>query len=172
MIETYNDLKLYLAEDYKANHISNGLIRGYVRGGETVRYVTCLRICEYLLNTKHRILYYLMKTRLKRMQIKYGIFIEPNTFGYGLWIVHPGGIIVNPKCYIGNYCVLHHNVTIGNDGKIDMPPRIGNHCFIGANACVIGPLELGNEVTIGAGAVVTRSYGDRCTLIGVPAHIK
>ena len=33
MIETYNELKLYLAEDYKANHISNGLIRGYVRGG-------------------------------------------------------------------------------------------------------------------------------------------
>ena len=85
---------------------------GYVRGGETVRYVTCLRICEYLLNTKHRILYYLMKTRLKRMQIKYGIFIEPNTFGYGLWIVHPGGIIVNPKCYIGNYCVIT-NARIG-----------------------------------------------------------
>lgn len=113
-----------------------------------------------------------MKTRLKRMQIKYGIFIEPNTFGYGLWIVYPGGIIVNPKCCIGNYCVLHHNVTIGNDGKVDIPPRIGNHCFIGENACVIGSLELGNEVTIGAGAVVTRSYGDRCTFIGVPAHIK
>lgn len=33
MIETYSDLKRYLAEDYKANHISNGLIRGYIRGG-------------------------------------------------------------------------------------------------------------------------------------------
>lgn len=32
MIETNNDIKLYLAEDYKANHISNGLIHGYVRG--------------------------------------------------------------------------------------------------------------------------------------------
>lgn len=33
MIETYNDLKLYLAEDYIANHISNVLIRGYIQGG-------------------------------------------------------------------------------------------------------------------------------------------
>lgn len=141
-------------------------------GGVTVRYVTCLRICEYFLNTKHRILYHLNKARLKRMQIKYGIFIEPNSFGYGLWIVHPGGIVVNPKSCVGNYCVIHQNVTIGNDGKTDIPPRIGDRCFIGASACIIGAVNLGNDVTIGAGAVVTKSYGDGCTLIGVPAHNK
>lgn len=113
-----------------------------------------------------------MKARLKRMQIKYGIFIEPNTFGYGLWILHSGGIIVYQKCCIGNYCVLHHNVTIGNDGKVDISPIIGDHCFIGASACIIGPVNLGNDVTIGAGAVVTKSFGDGCTLIEVPARNK
>ena len=115
-------------------------------------------------------MYYFVKFILKRMQVKYGLFIEPNVFGMGLCINHIGGIVINPRCRIGNYCVIHQNVTIGNDGKIDKAPLIGDNCFIGANACIIGNIVLGSNVTVGAGAVVTKNFGSECTLVGVPAQ--
>jgi serine O-acetyltransferase len=43
-------------------------------------------------------------------------------------------------------------------------------CYLGANATIIGPLVLGNNISIGASACVVKSYlEDNIILIGVPA---
>lgn len=47
---------------------------------------------------------------------------------------------------------------------------MGDNCVLGANACLMGPLILGDNVTIGSGAVVTKSFQGPCFLAGVPAR--
>lgn len=51
------------------------------------------------------------------------------------------------------------------------PIIIGDNCWIGANATVVGGVTLGDNVVIAAGAVVTRSYPDNVVLAGVPAKV-
>ena len=51
------------------------------------------------------------------------------------------------------------------------PIRIGNKCWIGANAIVLPGVSLGDHVIVGAGAIVTKSFPSNCTIAGVPARI-
>ena len=43
--------------------------------------------------------------------------------------------------------------------------------MIGSGAKVIGPCVIGNNVKIGANAVVAKDVPDNCTVVGVPAYI-
>ena len=49
------------------------------------------------------------------------------------------------------------------------PVSIGNHCWIGGHATILPGVTLGNNVIVGAGAVVTRSFGDNLVIAGNPA---
>lgn len=40
-----------------------------------------------------------------------------------------------------------------------------------ANSVVIGNISIGDNVSIGAGAVVTKSVPDNCTVVGNPMRI-
>lgn len=51
------------------------------------------------------------------------------------------------------------------------PVRIGNYCWIGANAVILPGVELGEGVVVGAGAVVTHSFPGHVVIAGVPARI-
>lgn len=51
------------------------------------------------------------------------------------------------------------------------PIQIGTHCWIGANAVILAGVTLGNNVIVGAGAVVTKSFPDNCVIGGVPARV-
>ena len=50
-------------------------------------------------------------------------------------------------------------------------PTIGNDCVIGAGACILGEIHIGNNVKVGANAVVLCDIPDCCTVVGVPAQI-
>lgn len=51
------------------------------------------------------------------------------------------------------------------------PIIIGKRCWIAANAVILPGVELGDEVVVGAGAVVTRSFPDGAIVAGVPAKL-
>nr|WP_240893989.1 acyltransferase [Limisphaera ngatamarikiensis] len=54
---------------------------------------------------------------------------------------------------------------------IPAPPiRIGKRCWIGANAVILPGVQLGDDVIVGAGAVVTKSFPSGSVLVGVPAR--
>ena len=42
---------------------------------------------------------------------------------------------------------------------------------LGANVTIIGPVHIGNNVTVAAGAVVVKDVPDNCMVAGVPAKI-
>jgi serine O-acetyltransferase len=50
-------------------------------------------------------------------------------------------------------------------------PTIGNHFYAGAGAKILGKIEVGSDVRVGANSVVIQSLPDGVTAIGVPARI-
>lgn len=89
--------------------------------------------------------------------------------GYGLYIGHEGPIVVNPTAVIGNNVNLSQFTTIGsNHGKA---ATIGDNVYIGPNVCIVEDIHIGNNVTIGAGSVVTKSIPDNATAVGNYAKV-
>ena len=140
------------------------------------RYSLLFRITRFLKNGGPKILpiYLLFRYILYRNQIRFGISIPYNTeIGKGLYIGHFGSIVLNAKCTIGINCNLNHGVTIGEayGGKYPGVPTIGNNVYIGPGSTIIGGVLIGDDVAIGAGAVVARSFPDFSVVGGVPASI-
>jgi len=54
--------------------------------------------------------------------------------------------------------------------KKTTPIVIGRHCWIGANAVILPGVTLGDNVVVGAGAVVTKSVPSNTIVAGVPAR--
>lgn len=139
------------------------------------KYQRILRKVEYYSNKesvlcKAMLVFY--KLRLKNLGIKLGFSIDPFVFGPGLSIAHYGCITVNPNARVGSNCRIHEGVTLGATNGESGAPIIGDNCFIGSGAKIIGQIEIGNDVAIGAGAVVVKSCEeDGVTLGGVPASI-
>ena len=115
---------------------------------------------------------YLFLFRLVEMTT--GISINATAqIGPGLYIGHFGGIIIGSGVVMGSKCNISQGVTIGVGGREEHRgyPRVGDRVYIGPGAKVFGPIEIGNDVAIGANAVVTRSLPDRAVVGGVPAQI-
>ncbi|HEX3158287.1 MAG TPA: sugar O-acetyltransferase [Gemmatimonadaceae bacterium] len=52
------------------------------------------------------------------------------------------------------------------------PIRIGNGVWIGASVTVLPGVEIGDNTTIGAGSVVTRSIPANCVAVGNPCRVR
>lgn len=114
--------------------------------------------------------YSLCHRMLNRYARKYGVHIEPQTkIGYGLYLSHCFGIIINPTAIIGNNVNLSQFTTIGSNEE--NAAIIGNDVYIGPNVCIVENVNIADRVTIGAGAVVVKDVPDNATVVGVPTHI-
>ena len=103
-----------------------------------------------------------------------GMSIAPQaTIGPGLYVGHFGGVVVNGDAVLGAHVNLSQGVTIGVGGRGDARgcPRIGDRCYIGPGAKLFGAITLGDDVAVGANAVVTRSAEPRSVLVGSPARV-
>ena len=63
------------------------------------------------------------------------------------------GTVIRERCRIGNYCIIHPNVTIGADGFGYRPSPDGRSLV---KIPQIGTVEIGDDVEIGAGSCVDR----------------
>ncbi len=93
--------------------------------------------------------------------------------GKGLYIGHFGCIIISAKTVMGKFCNISQGVTIGQGGRggIQHAPIIGDRVYIGPGAKLFGGIKIGNDVAIGANAVVTRALPDKAVAAGIPAQI-
>ena len=89
--------------------------------------------------------------------------------GYGLYIGHGGPVVVNKTAVLGNNVNLSQFTTIGsNKGKAAV---IGDNVYIGPNVCIVEDVNIGNNVTIGAGSVVTKNIPDNAKAVGNYAKV-
>ncbi len=100
-----------------------------------------------------------------------GIQIQPQTkIGPGLAILHFGAGVITRECEIGENCLLYHNVSLVTM-KSQRGPRIGKNFYAGTGTTVIGDVTIEDDVTCGAGSVITRSVPRDAVVAGVPARI-
>ena len=124
----------------------------------------------YMRASKDVILSALSKVFIKPLD---SIEIISKKIGPGLLIFHKFGSVIFP-CSAGENLTIAQGVTIGSghkDAGGNRNPIIGNNVWIAANAVVFGPITIGNDVTIGAGCVLSKSVPDNCTVAGNPARI-
>ena len=93
--------------------------------------------------------------------------------GRRLIIEHFGDIIISGDTIIGDDVIIRNGVTIGlKRTGISGAPVIGNRVDIGAGAKLLGAIRIGDDVVIGANAVVLQDVPANSLAVGVPARIK
>lgn len=93
--------------------------------------------------------------------------------GPGLHLPHCGNRVVNASANIGAHCCICQGVTIGVSGRGQQrgTPVVGDRVYFGVNAVVVGKIQVGDDVVIGANSLVNRDVMSHCTVLGVPAVI-
>lgn len=87
-------------------------------------------------------------------------------FGYG-----GIAVVLHARTVIGKNCMIGQDVTIGGKSGWYEVPVIGDNVHISAGARILGPVRIGNNVIIGANAVVVKDVPDNCIVAGIPAKI-
>ena len=97
------------------------------------------------------------------------LFIENScSIGPGLFLQHAFSTIIMAD--LGENCWINQQVTLGYRDR-DRRPLVGDNVRITAGAKVIGGVTIGNDVTVGANAVVVKDVPNHCVVVGVPAYI-
>lgn len=103
-----------------------------------------------------------------------GIEIHPGAkIGNNLFIDHGMGLVVGETAEIGDNCTLYHGVTLGGTGKDRKKrhPTLCNNVMVGCGAQILGPIVIGDNVKIGANAVVLKNIPNNNTVVGIPGYI-
>jgi len=170
MIRSYQDYLTYLEADriaLKRHKTLKSLLFD-----DIWKFQRLLRKLEYQINCQSgNPLRFITSFRYRMVGKQLGFSIPINVFGPGLSIAHQGTIVVHHYAKIGANCRLHVCVNIGAQaGKSNEIPQIGDNCYIGPGAKIFGAVILGNNMAIGANAVVNKSFPEgNCTIGGVPA---
>ena len=136
-----------------------------------IKYLAAFRRYQSAKNPLTKVYY---KLRLTRLSQKSQIQIPGCTkIGEGFYIGHTGSVIINPQAVLGKNINIATGVTIGqeNRGKRAGAPTIGDNCWIGTNAVIVGKIKIGSDVLIAPLSYVNFDVPDHSIVIGNPARI-
>lgn len=93
--------------------------------------------------------------------------------GPSFFIDHGMGVVIGETTEIGENVTIFQGVTLGGTGKEKgkRHPTIEDNVVIAAGAKVLGPITIGANSRVGAGAVVIQDVPPNCTVVGVPGRI-
>lgn len=173
MIQSKADLKEYIRADKKANYMERYYLLHLLYGDDgarVFRYLKSLRRLEYDINTGS-IFYHLHRFINRRLGLKYGIFIVPNTVGKGLYIPHTQGVVIINCISMGCDCIVSGGCVVGNKDSQENRATIGNHVELTLGSKVIGKVNIEDNAIVAPNSVVIKDVPANAVVSGVPAKI-
>lgn len=165
--ENYHDCICLLKSDYYRVYGRTGTIREI--------YALALKEPSFMFLFWHRLsqvkgwLWLYAKRRHRRLMFKYGLMIASSTkIGYGFFIGHPQGVVINHTAVIGNNVNISQFLTIGSNET--SAAVIGDNVYVGPHVCLVENVHIGSNATIGAGSVVTKDVKADAVVAGNPAR--
>jgi acetyltransferase-like isoleucine patch superfamily enzyme len=65
----------------------------------------------------------------------------------------------------------NHDSSNLKNWLVEEPVRIGKNCWLGANSVILPGVQLGDNVIVGAGSIVTKNFDSNCVIAGNPARL-
>ncbi len=129
------------------------------------------RVAHWLwLNDHHSLAFFLQN----QVSTIFAVDIHPAAdIGCGIMFDHATGLVIGETAVIEDDVSILHGVTLGGTGKEsgDRHPKVRHGVMIGANATILGNIEIGEGAKVGAGSVVMKDVPPHVTVAGVPAEI-
>ncbi|MDF7666899.1 serine O-acetyltransferase [Orbaceae bacterium ESL0727] len=160
------DIMAVYLRDPATNYYSTPLL--YYKGFLSLQ---AYRVAHWLWTQNRRSLAIFLQNQIA---LVFGVDIHPAAIiGSGVMFDHATGIVIGETAVVENDVSILQSVTLGGTGKEngDRHPKIREGVMIGANATILGNIEIGKGAKIGAGSVVLESVPDHTTAAGVPAKI-
>ena len=126
-------------------------------------------------------------------EIGEGCYIEPPLranwgghhvhFGNGVYANFNLTLVDDTHIYVGNHVMFGPNVTLATaahpihpelrikQAQFNRPITIGNNVWIGAGAVVLPGVTIGDNTVIGAGSIVTKDIPDHVVAVGNPCKV-
>lgn len=143
--------------------------------------------------------HFFQRIRIELMVSKFNANGDNNILDYGIYINHPENISLGSNVFIGRNVILnaYDSIIVGDycaiaDGcklisanhsidRLDLPIKmqemrmapieLKEDVWLGYGAIVLPGVTLGRGCVVGAGAVVTKSFGDYSIIGGAPAAV-
>jgi serine O-acetyltransferase len=105
-----------------------------------------------------------------------GVEIHPGArIGRRFFIDHGMGVVIGATAVVGDDVMLYHGVTLGGRSLqrgVKRHPTVGNRVTIGTGARLLGDIEIGDDVQIGANSVVVKDVPAGSVATGIPARVR
>lgn len=175
--ENYQEVKTYslgLLQQIKEDWIAHG--RDWTKPG--FRAVAVHRFGVWRINIEPKLLRapfsILYRMMYRKIRNRYGIEL-PYSVKLGRRVIfeHQSCIVIHGNCSIGDDSIIRQGVTLGNR-YLDRPleaPSLGSRVNVGAGAKIFGNITIGDDVRIGANAVVLCDVLAGATVVGIPAKV-
>ncbi|PNZ28052.1 O-acetyltransferase [Staphylococcus petrasii] len=137
----------------------------FVSFPKTFRNTLIIEVCRYIPNLKLKRWMYIhfLKMKIgKQTAIAYKVMMD---------IFYPQLISIGNNCVIGyNTTILTHEVLV--EEYRYGPVTIGHNTLIGANTTILPGINIGDNVTVKAGTIVSKDIPDNAIAYGNPMHIQ
>lgn len=182
MIKSKEDLKYYIDADLKSRFGENYKLSIINRISAIFipypwKFQILLRKAEFYCNSDKKIIKKILgniyKIRAYKYGAKCGYSVPINVFGPGLFLAHIGTIVINGGAKFGSNARIQACVNVGAFSKFDenwsenTAPKFGDNIYIGPGAKIFGDIQIGDNVAIGANAVISKSIPGHCTVVSV-----
>lgn len=159
------------------------LLAHYTRDAACDQYITPLlyfkgyhaiqsyRIAHALWKQQRRLLATYLQSRIAEL---FDVDIHPAArIAGGLMVDHATGVVIGETTVIEKNVSMLHAVTLGGSGAAggDRHPKIRQGVLLSAGAKILGNIDIGEGVKVGAGSVVLNSVEPHNTVVGVPAKV-
>lgn len=117
------------------------------------------------------------KVLFLKLHVKYGIYVDERAdIDLGLTIVHPMCVCIG-GAQIGKNLTMYQGSAIAVNRKMEVTsvddfPKIGDGCILYANSMIAGSIEVGDNISVGANSVLSKTAKKAGFYCGLPATLR